>query len=105
MSQEAIDFGDGHTGEWLGWRPDRKLNPQYAHLPDVERCTLIVYHSKPDGSPCSGAITVVSPVNEAVFPGRPKWQMVQEEPLTLTPSLLCSCGDHGFITNGKWVRA
>jgi hypothetical protein len=29
-----------------------------------------------------------------------------EATLTLSPSLLCMrCGDHGFIRNGKWVKA
>ena len=31
-------------------------------------------------------------------------QIVQEDPLTITPSILCpDCGTHGFITNGRWV--
>ena len=34
------------------------------------------------------------------------WTIVQEEPLTVTPSILCKeCGLHGFITDGKWVPA
>lgn len=34
------------------------------------------------------------------------WQVVQEEPLTISPSLLCKrCGDHGFIQNGRWTPA
>lgn len=34
------------------------------------------------------------------------WAVESEEPLTLSPSILCrACGDHGFIRNGKWVRA
>jgi len=32
------------------------------------------------------------------------WQVVQTEPLTVTPSILCGrCNTHGFITNGAWV--
>ena len=35
------------------------------------------------------------------------WQVVQAEPLTLSPSLHCmpglgGCGAHGFITGGRW---
>lgn len=43
------------------------------------------------------------------FAGRPYgddygWLVVSEEPLTLTPSLLCrTCGHHGHIRAGKWV--
>ena len=32
------------------------------------------------------------------------WQVQATDPLTVTPSILCSgCGTHGFITNGAWV--
>lgn len=32
------------------------------------------------------------------------WQVVQSEPLTITPSLLCgNCGAHGFFTGGRWI--
>lgn len=32
------------------------------------------------------------------------WKIERLEPLTLTPSLLCkSCGNHGFVRNGKWI--
>ena len=31
------------------------------------------------------------------------WEVEQEEPLTLSPSLACRmCGHHGFIRNGRW---
>lgn len=32
------------------------------------------------------------------------WQIESWEPLTLSPSLLCHCGDHGFIRGGRWVQ-
>lgn len=39
--------------------------------------------------------------NEPDAPG--KWVVESEEPLTLSPSLLCTtCGHHGFIRSGKW---
>lgn len=32
------------------------------------------------------------------------WRVESLEPLTLSPSLLCtSCGLHGFVRNGAWV--
>lgn len=34
-----------------------------------------------------------------------EWQVLSVEPLTLSPSLLCSCGNHGWIREGKWVEA
>ena len=30
-------------------------------------------------------------------------RIVQDEPLTIAPSILCAdCGTHGFITEGRW---
>lgn len=38
--------------------------------------------------------------------GRAQWDVVSEDPLTLTPSVLCrKCGNHGFIRDGRWVAA
>jgi hypothetical protein len=38
-------------------------------------------------------------------PEGPKWDVIKRSPLTLTPSIACSCGMHGFVTDGKWVDA
>lgn len=36
----------------------------------------------------------------------PRWQKVQDDPLTINPSILCkTCGLHGFIQQGRWVPA
>lgn len=33
----------------------------------------------------------------------PYWKVISEEPLTLSPSILCTaCGNHGFVTAGHW---
>lgn len=104
----AIDLGDGHSMSYVRWAPDRALNPQYADLPDVEKYLVLVYHTKPDGSPCMGGATLDSPSARALEPGKPKWTVESWDPLTLAPSLLClaeGCGDHGFIRAGRWVRA
>lgn len=38
--------------------------------------------------------------------GSSAWTIVQLEPLTLSPSVLCTaCGHHGFIQGGRWVPA
>lgn len=58
-------------------------------------------HPRPDGVPCSAAGWV--PVKPHDIHG---WDLVSEEPLTLSPSLLCrGCGHHGFIREGRWVPA
>jgi hypothetical protein len=34
------------------------------------------------------------------------WDLLSEDPLTLSPSLLCTaCQHHGFIREGKWIQA
>ena len=53
---------------------------------------------------CYGLIYIKEP-----FPGRakptPLWTVVQVEPLTLTPSVLCGLHPqwHAFITAGRWT--
>lgn len=38
--------------------------------------------------------------------GGPTWEVLSEDPLTLSPSLACqTCGHHGFIRDGRWVVA
>ena len=55
-------------------------------------------HPTPAGRACEG-YAPLSPPGE-------HWQLVQREPLTISPSLLCrACGHHGFIREGKWVPA
>ncbi len=32
------------------------------------------------------------------------WTLEQQEPLTISPSILChACGTHGFFREGKWM--
>jgi hypothetical protein len=88
----VIGIGDGHfysryvdtDGDWIG---------------------IIDHHAKPDGSQCGGGSVLFDVQANAGF-AADKWQVVSREPLHLEPSLLCRiCGDHGFIRDGKWVRA
>lgn len=101
---EHLDIGDGHTLRKIGWRPDRKLNPQYEGMPDIEWLGVLVDHTGVGGEPCVGLVTFDLPgVREVVGPDRPLWTVESFDPLTTTPSVLCRiCGDHGYITNGEW---
>lgn len=108
MERFDIDLGYRHYLQWVGWNPDRDLNPQHAGIPDVERYGAILYHFKPDGSECAGVVTFRGEVQQKIGPGHPSWTVESSEPLTLSPSVLCKaegCGDHGFIRSGKWVPA
>lgn len=102
-----LDLGDSHTLRYHGWYPDRDLNPQHADMPDMERIGATVAHKRADnGKDCLSAITFDSEVARRVFPANTIWQVQSWQPLTISPSLLCRlCGDHGFIREGKWVRA
>jgi hypothetical protein len=101
-----LDLGDDHALAFTSWKPDRELNPQYADLPDVERVGAIIRHKRPDGGDCWHGVFFDGAVAQRVFDGRTIWTVESWEPLTLSPSLLCRiCGDHGYIRQGKWVRA
>jgi hypothetical protein len=108
MSDE-IDLGDGHVMTFFGWYPDRALNPQWPadKFPDVERAGVRVAHQRPDGGGlCHAAINFDVPVIRELWPAKALWQVEQMDPFTASPSLLClRCGDHGFIRQGRWVRA
>lgn len=55
-------------------------------------------HPDGRGGTCQGWIPVAI--------GDDGWQLVEEDPPTVTPSQLCRlCGDHGWLTSGKWVPA
>jgi hypothetical protein len=114
MENEPIDLGHGHTLRYVGWHPDRDLNPQYDGTPDVEKWGAIVGH--PVGPHplvpeymatgyCEGMVTFDEPVQRQIEPNRPRWTVESWEPLTISPSVLCACGDHGFIREGRWVTA
>lgn len=59
-------------------------------------------HRRPDnGEECSGGF-----VNFAGRHMTDGWKLESEQPLTMSPSLLCrGCQCHGFIRDGKWVPA
>lgn len=98
-------LGDGHRLRFADWDPDLDLNPGLRPLADQfpARVSAIVSHDLPGGGTCEGMITFDVPLARAHFRG-PYWTVESWEPLTLSPSLLCHCGDHGFIRAGRWVR-
>lgn len=56
------------------------------------------------GGECFGLIYVRDPFGNSERPV-PVWTVVQEEPLTITPSVNCVGHPpwHGFITEGRWI--
>ncbi len=102
----AEDIGDDHSITWFGWYPDRDLNPQYANAADIPNMGVVVYHHRPGGEWCSGAIHFDRPEIRELIGDRPVWQVMSMNPLHVEPSVLCKlCGDHGYIRDGRWVPA
>lgn len=99
-----LDLGSGFSLRWTSWSPDRKLNPQYEGMPDVEKmgCLLTCRHGT------EGAMLFDhGELYAGLFVNRPKWTVESWEPLTLSPSVDCRCPDgqcHGYIREGKWVE-
>lgn len=108
-----LDLGDEHSLKFFSWKPDRTIEAnriRYDGVPDVPKAGAIVRHRSRLGEVCEGAIQfdgVGLPVTGS------RWVVESWEPLTLSPSLLCKavlsdgrpCDDHGFIRDGRWVRA
>lgn len=92
MSDLPIDLGHGVSMAW-GTR-------------NGERVGLLERHATPDGEECTGSVAFDMPGAEEWRPGGPFWHVESWEPLTISPSVLCrTCGNHGFIRNGRWVPA
>lgn len=103
MSKEELDLGHGHKLRYFSWAPDRELNSQYDGIPDEPKAGAIIDHPRADtGEACSGTILFDTLAMARVFADRPRWSVESWDPLTISPSVLCSCGDHGFIRNGRW---
>ncbi len=91
---ERIGIGGGHEITY------------YTTGDDDAHVGLIHWHPKPDGRECSGGSILFDLPQNVDFPSHAKWTLVSEDPLTLTPSLLCTiCGTHGWIRDGAWVQA
>lgn len=102
--REIIDLGDGHTIRFIAFHPDRSIPAnaeRFRDIPDDERAGAIVAHTSAQGRQCECYIGLNPSVSAPSFP----WRVVSWDPLTLEPSLLCRCGDHGFVRDGKWVPA
>lgn len=87
---EKHDIGGGHSISY------------YVRGDDEALVGLIDRHRDPDGNRCSGSVLFDIPQN-ADITDHPKWQVINLDPLTLSPSLLCGCGEHGWIRDGRWV--
>lgn len=104
-----FDLGDGFSYSFHCWKPDRRLNPQYEGIPDVERMGATIFR---DGEVVA-AITFDLPEVRRIPGVRTDhlWRLVSVSPLHVEPSLQMydrrthEPSHHGFIRNGRWVWA
>lgn len=91
--REPLDLGDGHIATFTSYEGE------------IAGCRI--QHKTKDGALCDGFVPFVGRSWAKSFDGKiTAWDVVSEDPLTLSPSVLCRvCGDHGFVREGKWVRA
>jgi len=93
-SKPYLELGDGHSLTWTRY--------------EGEICGGIIRHDKSDSPTgyCDGAFWLRGSKFIASEPNRPQRDLSGGfECPTLSPSFLCYCGDHGWIREGKWVRA
>lgn len=105
-----IDLGSGHYLKFIRWAPDDLPANRELYgvpLPCVEKAAASILHpAKTETGWCEGMIHFDIP--EAILMRQPShhlWKVESWDLLTLSPSVLCRCGDHGFIRDGKWVPA
>jgi hypothetical protein len=93
--RDEIDLGDGHRVVFSEYKGEKRVAANIIH-PTVD--------GKCDGQ---GFISFTGRAWAREFDGRIEtWEVVSEEPFTISPSVLCrACGDHGFVRDGRWVRA
>lgn len=99
-TDEPIDIGPGVTVEIH--RVDGEAYGLTEHHTDPSRPT----HDAARGN-CCGYCRFDNDVGTRVHAdySGPRWKVESLDPLTLSPSILCSCGHHGFIKQGKWIPA
>ncbi len=116
-----LDLGDGHWLTFTWWRPDIALNPQYKDFPNEKKIGAIITHEMPNGTMCEGSMWFDCEEARRFFghhqhrwavtglyqqkAGNSDELLTMYDKMTCSPSFLCHCGDHGFIREGKWVRA
>ena len=93
--RDELDLGDNHRLVFFGYKGE-----------DRAGCG-VVHHIGKTGETCTGLIPFEGRSWAQAFNNTiTAWKVEQDEPITLSPSILCkACGDHGFIREGKWVRA
>lgn len=111
MSKDDDEFPYGSDGErWIDIGHDHLILPTVQQIdPDAEidgeqptePAGWLIAHRTPGGDWCCGSVN--RPESRAhLVDKHAAWTVESEDPLTLSPSIMCSCGDHGYIREGHW---
>jgi hypothetical protein len=98
-----LDLGDGHWLRWTQYEGERTGGILiHRHIHEQTDKALGV-----DRDFCRGAFWLRgSSFIRKSDSERPQWDLTgTDSASTLSPSFLCHCGDHGWVRDGKWVRA
>lgn len=81
------------------------IGPSSFYVKSLDRNGVWVgiteWHKDKDGDLCGGWVPFDVPELDEFY-RKNAWRVVSLDPLHIEPSLLCGCGNHGFIRNGKW---
>jgi hypothetical protein len=94
---EFIDIGHGVAIKFTCYNPE-----DYPDAPNPSGCLIRHPNAKDPSQDCYGGVVWWRPESEY---GRTVWTLNSLEPLDISPSVLCSCGSHGFIKAGRWMPA
>ena len=93
--RDEVDLGNGHRIIFTQYKGEKRVGADLIHPPVEDKCGgvgWIAFEGRSWANSFKGVIAT--------------WNIETEEPITISPSILCrSCGDHGFVRNGKWVIA
>lgn len=93
--RDPVDLGDGWKLEPVSQHGKPDTIGYMITGPAAEACPL------PGDGLCGGLVRIADTGD-----GKPVWKVEQDDPLTLSPSIVCSCkGQHGFVRDGKYVPA
>lgn len=91
---------DNNAVQFIRWKDDPKpYMANWFHAPGSQR------RASDDRGWCMGGFQWRIPGPDYPTQNQGLWTLDAWEPLTLSPSLLCSCGAHGFIREGHWISA
>lgn len=108
---KEVNLGHEHYISYVSWKPDDLESNRRLYgtpLPRVEKFGIAIRHPKPGvpGVWCRGYVQLDVPELRLIGNKDDQvWRVESWTPLTLTPSVACKCGDHGFIREGRWVPA